>query len=257
MDSGTNQPEFLQREDGPALAFCRFMPDQAYGPTVVFLGGFRSDMQGSKALYLDESCRKRDQPFIRFDYSGHGQSAGDFEQGAIGVWFQDALAVVDQLTTGPLVLAGSSMGGWISLLVARARPARVKAIIGIAAAPDFTKDMVAQMTPAQYAVLMNEGRLLIPNHYSAEPYVITSRLIEDGPQHFLLEKSLDLQIPVKLIQGLKDEDVSWQTALRIKDALNAGGNQDVEILSVEEGSHRLNRPEDLALIDLQVQKVSF
>ncbi len=253
----TDQCDFLRRTDAPVLAFSRFQPEKPVGPTVVFLGGFRSDMQGSKALFLDEVCRHRGQPFIRFDYRGHGRSGGVFEEGTIGLWFQDALAVIDELTSGPLVLVGSSMGGWISLLTARARPERISGLVGIAAAPDFTKDIEAQMTAEQKAVLWQDGILRIPNHYSDEPYVITRALIEDGPAHFLLEKPLALQFPVRLVQGMRDDDVPWQTAFRIKNTLHEGGNMDVEVLLVEEGNHRLSRPEDLTLIDAQVRALSL
>jgi pimeloyl-ACP methyl ester carboxylesterase len=252
----TDQCDFLQRTGAPALAFSRFQPEKPVGPTVVFLGGFRSDMQGSKALFLDETCRLRGQPFVRFDYRGHGRSGGMFEEGTIGLWFQDALTVIDELTSGPLVLVGSSMGGWISLLAARARPERIRGLVGIAAAPDFTKDMEAQMTAEQRSALRWDGILHIPNHYSDEPYVITRALIEDGPTHFLLEKPLALRLPVRLVQGMKDNDVPWQTAFRIKKALHDGGSEDVEVLLVEEGNHRLSRPEDLILIDAQVQALS-
>lgn len=256
MPDLTNLPAFLRQDSAPALAYQRFAPEGAALPTVVFLGGFRSDMQGSKALYLDEACRARQQPFLRFDYRGHGQSEGAFEEGCIGLWFDDALRVIDELTQGPLVLAGSSMGGWIGLLVARARPERVQGFIGIAAAPDFTKDMSAGLNDAQRAAIAREGVVRIPNHYSDEPYVITQRLLEDGPAHYLLENPLELRIPVRLLQGMRDEDVPWQTAFRIKSALAAGGHDDVEVLLIEEGNHRLSRPEDLALLDAQVRRLS-
>lgn len=256
MPDSTVTPLFLQQEGLPALAYQRFVPENAAGPGVVFLGGFRSDMQGGKALYLDHACRQRRQPFLRFDYRGHGQSEGAFAEGCIGLWFQDALRIIDTLTQGPLVLAGSSMGGWIGLLVARARPARVRGFIGIAAAPDFTKEIAAQLTPEQRGTIDREGLIRVPNHYSDDPYVITKTLLEDGPAHFLLEKPLALQTPVRLLQGMQDEDVPWQTAFRIKKALNDGGNEDVEVLLVEEGNHRLSRDEDLALIDAQVRALS-
>lgn len=149
------------------------------------------------------------------------------------------------------------MGGWISLLAARARPERVCGLLGIAAAPDFTKDIETQMTAEQRTVLRLNGVLRVPNHYSDEPYVITQGLIEEGAAHFLLEKPLALRFPVRLVQGMKDEDVPWQTAFRIKNALHEGGNEDVEVLLVEEGNHRLSRPEDLALIDAQVRALSI
>lgn len=256
MSDLTNSPAFLQQAGLPALAYQHFASESTDLPTVAFLGGFRSDMQGSKALYLDDACRARQQPFIRFDYRGHGQSEGVFEEGCIGLWFQDALRVIDELTQGPLVLVGSSMGGWIGLLAARARPERVRGFIGIAAAPDFTKDMGAGLSDEQRAVIAREGIIRIPNHCSDDPYVITKLLLDDGPAHYLLENPLELRIPVRLLQGMKDEDVPWQTAFRIKNALASGGHDDTEVLLVEEGNHRLSRPEDLALLDAQVRALS-
>jgi pimeloyl-ACP methyl ester carboxylesterase len=252
----TEQPSFLRRTGQPALAYQQFQPQKADLPTVVFLGGYRSDMNGSKALYLDDTCRAQGQPFLRFDYRGHGQSEGLFEEGTIGLWFSDALAVIDELTSGPLILVGSSMGGWIGLLVARARPERVQGFIGIAAAPDFTKDMEAGMTEAQKLVMARDGVVRIPNHYSDEPYTITQALIQDGPDHFLLDKPLAMRFPVRLLQGMKDEDVPWQTAFRIKNALEEGGHEDAKVLLVEEGNHRLSRPEDLAMLAEQVAALS-
>lgn len=252
----TNSPAFLRQQGLPALAYQRFASADASLPTIVFLGGFRSDMQGSKALYLDDACRARQQPFLRFDYRGHGQSEGLFEDGCIGLWFQDALRLIDELTQGPLVLVGSSMGGWIGLLVARARPKRVQGFIGIAAAPDFTKEMRAGLSAAQSEVIARDGIIRIPNHYSDDPYVITKLLLDDGPAHYLLENPLELRVPVRLLQGMKDEDVPWQTAFRIKNALSEGGNDDVEVLLIEEGNHRLSRPEDLDLLDAQVRALS-
>ncbi len=252
----TNSPLFLRTDGMPALAYHRFAPADASLPSVVFLGGFRSDMQGSKALYLDDACRARQQPFLRFDYRGHGQSEGLFEEGCIGLWLQDALRVIDELTQGPLVLVGSSMGGWIGLLVARARPERVQGFIGIAAAPDFTKEMSAGLNDEQRAIVAREGVIRIPNHYSDEPYVITKLLLDDGPAHYLLENPLEWRFPVRLLQGMKDDDVPWQTAFRIKSALADGGNDDADVLLIEEGNHRLSRPEDLALLDAQVRALS-
>ncbi len=248
----TNSPVFLRPAGAPALAYQRFAPENSSLPTVVFLGGFRSDMQGSKALYLDDACRARQQPFLRFDYRGHGQSEGAFEEGCIGLWFEDALRVIDELTQGPLVLVGSSMGGWIGLLVARARPSRVQGFIGIAAAPDFTKEMKAGLSDEELAIVARDGVIRIPNHYSDDPYIITKLLLDDGPAHYLLENPLELRVPVRLLQGMKDADVPWQTAFRIKQALSDGGNDNVEVLLIEEGNHRLSRPEDLDLLDAQV-----
>jgi pimeloyl-ACP methyl ester carboxylesterase len=193
---------------------------------------------------------------LRFDYRGHGQSEGAFEDGCIGLWFQDALRVIDTLTQGPLVLAGSSMGGWIGLLVARARPERVQGFVGIAAAPDFTKDIGATLDDAQKEIIRRDGVIRVPNHYSDDPYVISKLLLEDGPAHYVLEKPLALRLPVRLLQGMKDEDVPWQTAFRIKNALADAGHEDAEVLLVEDGDHRLSRPEDLSLLDAQVRALS-
>ncbi len=249
-------PEFLTQPGQPALAY-HFTPAVAPDlPTVVFLGGFKSDMNGTKAQFLEQTCRARGQAYLRFDYRGHGQSEGAFTQGCIGLWFEDALRIIDERTQGPLLLVGSSMGGWIGLLVARAGAARLKAFIGIAAAPDFTKEIWQGLDEAQLKTLMAQGVVYIPHAYGQEPYVITKLLLEDGGRHFLLEGALALMLPVRLLQGMHDNDVPWQTAFRIKKALQEGGNQDVEVLLVEDGDHRLSREADLALLDQQVRLLS-
>lgn len=248
------KPQLLQRPGAPALAYSRYQPADTDYPTVLFLGGFRSDMQGSKALYLDQTCRTRGQPFIRFDYRGHGFSGGVFEQGTVGLWLEDALDVLDQLTSGPVLPVGSSMGGWIGLLLARHRPARVCGFVGIAAAPDFTREIWDErMSPSERQTMRQKGFIQVPNHYSAEPYVITRALIEDGPQHFILENAPLIHGPVHLVQGMKDEDVVWQTAPRLQTALEKAGNAPVHVHFIEDGNHRLSRPDDLALIDTLVQ----
>lgn len=252
---------FLSQPGAPRLAY-HYSPALEYtaqghtSPTVVFLGGYRSDMNGAKAVYLEQMCRARGQAYLRFDYRGHGQSEGVFEEGCIGLWFADALRIIDACTQGPVVLVGSSMGGWIGLLVARARPQRITGFIGIAAAPDFTKDMQAGLRADQLETLMQKGVVRIPNHYSDEPYTITKLLLEDGPQHFLLTGPLALTMPVRLLQGMRDDDVPWQTAFRIQNALQQGGLADVAVLLIEEGNHRLSRDEDLALLDQQVRQLS-
>ncbi len=214
-------------------------------PGVVFMGGYRSDMEGTKALFLEEECRARGQSYIRFDYGGHGQSGGAFKDGTIGAWLDDALAVIDQLTSGPLILAGSSMGGWISLLCALARPGRIKGVIGLAAAPDFTREVKEKMTDGHRAQMAAKGYFEEPNDYSDEPYIFTQKLLEDGERHCLLDRAVDLAIPVRLIQGKQDADVPWQKAERIRDALTA---PDTEVILIETGDHRLSRPEDLGVL---------
>ncbi|QQG36339.1 MAG: alpha/beta hydrolase [Micavibrio aeruginosavorus] len=248
------KPHFLQRTDGPMVAYCRYQPVDTKHPAVLFLGGFRSDMQGSKALYLDQACRAREQPFVRFDYRGHGLSGGDFKQGTIGLWLKDALDILDQLTAGPVVLVGSSMGGWIGLLLARCRPARICGFIGVAAAPDFTRGIWDErMSAEDRKIMQQQGFIQVPNHYGAEPYVITQSLIEDGARHYILETPPLIGGQIHLVQGMKDEDVVWRTASRLQAALEQAGNPSVQVHFVEEGNHRLSRPDDLVLIDRLVQ----
>jgi pimeloyl-ACP methyl ester carboxylesterase len=232
----------LDRGDDVELAWTR---QDGNGPTVVFLPGFRSDMTGDKAVALAAFCAGRDQAMVRFDYSGHGSSGGRFEDGTIGHWAEDALAVIDRLSEGPLVLVGSSMGGWIALLAARARPDRIAALVGIAAAPDFTEALMWEaMTFDEHATLMRDGVLHAPGQYG-EPYPITRALIEDGRTHLLLNRPIAIECPVRLLHGQRDADVPWEMALRISEQVTS---HDVEVVLVKDGHHRLSRPQDLALL---------
>jgi pimeloyl-ACP methyl ester carboxylesterase len=232
----------LDRGDGIELAWAR---QEGRGPTVVFLPGFRSDMTGDKATALAAFCADRGQAMLRFDYSGHGVSGGRFEVGTIGRWTDDALAVIDRLTEGPLVLVGSSMGGWIALLAALARPDRVAALIGIAAAPDFTEALMWRaMTAERRTSLMRDGVMHRPSQYG-EPYPITRALIEDGRTRLLLNAPIALDCPVRLLHGQDDPDVPWELALRIAERVTGS---DVQVILVKDGDHRLSRPQDLALL---------
>lgn len=240
----TNRAEdasILEREDGSTIAY-----HQSSGkhPGVIFLTGFKSDMTGSKATALENYCQNRGQAFLRFDYTGHGQSSGQFIDGSIGQWADDALYALDKLTEGPQVLVGSSMGGWIMLLTALKRPERVAGLVGIAAAPDFTEDLMwNQFSKDQQATLLEQGYVDLPNCYEdQEPYRITKKLIEDGRDQCVLTGELPLSMPIRLIQGIKDVDVPWQTAGRIMEKV---ASQDVEINYVKEGDHRLSEPHDL------------
>lgn len=207
--------KFLDTQQGRRIAYHK-TPGQ--GPWIVFLGGFKSDMGGTKAVHLETWAKARGQAFLRFDYSGHGESSGAFEDGAIGDWTEDAVAAIETLTEGPVVLVGSSMGGWISLLVQR-RVARVAGLVGIAAAPDFTEDsMWAGFDGDQRATLKSEGRVALPSEYG-DPYIITRRLIEDGRNHLVLRDPVAAFGPVRLLQGTEDADVSRETALRLLDHL--------------------------------------
>ena len=181
----------------------------------MFLPGFRSDMTGDKATALAAFCAERGLGMLRFDYSGHGASSGDFLDGTIGAWVADALAAIDVLTSGPLVLVGSSMGGWIALLAAMSRPERVAALVGVAGAPDFTQRLMWNpMTPAQRATLERDGVLHVPSQYG-EPTPITLKLIRDGTGHLVLTAPIPIHCPVRLLHGQADPDVPWELALRI------------------------------------------
>lgn len=235
---------FLKRKSAPDLAYSHYQGGDIL-PCVMFLGGFRSDMQGTKALYLEEQCQARGQSFIRFDYRGHGQSEGTFEEACISDWAQDAMDILNYCMAGPVILVGSSMGGWISLLLALKRPQSVRSIIGLAAAPDFTSWIEAEMSEDQQNMMKTQGYFELPNAYDDTPYVITRKLIEDGRRNIMLDKELDICVPVRLIQGRKDDDVPWQTAERIKKVLST---PDVKITYLAEADHRLSAPDQLAVI---------
>ena len=242
-------PEYLTTPQGRKIAY---QQTAGAGPGVVFLGGFRSDMTGTKAAFLQNWAARQGRAFLRFDYSGHGQSSGDFLEGAIGDWFEDALAVL-ALTTGLQVLVGSSMGGWIALLLARAVPARIAGLVGIAAAPDFTEDsMWAGFSESQRAKVMAKGQIAVPSDYSADPYVITRRLIEEGRQRLVLRAPLTLPFPVRLLQGDADVDVPMAVALRLFGHVTG---PDVRLALVKGADHRFSSPDCLALIVQSVAEV--
>jgi len=221
------------------------------GPGVVFLGGFKSDMGGVKALFLAEWAAARGRAFVRFDYSGHGQSGGVFEDGCIGDWLADAAAVLG-LTAGRQVLVGSSMGGWIALLLARAMPERVAGLVTVAAAPDFTEDSLwAGFSDAQRAAVL-AGHVDLPSDYGA-PYRITGRLIKDGRRHLVLRQRLDLPFPVRMLQGTADVDVPMERALLLLD--HATG-PDIRLTLVKGADHRFATPECLVMIGDAVDQVS-
>ncbi len=233
-------PSFVARPDGARIAFERSLGQT---PGVVFLGGFMSDMTGTKATALEEWCQEQDRAFVRFDYLGHGISSGRFEDGTIGRWTEDALAILDEATEGPQVLVGSSMGGWIALLAAVARPSRVAGIVGIAAAPDFTRHIwEEELDDDQRAAIERDGKVSIPSAYSEEGYVITQDLIGEADEHMLLDGTISLTCPVRLLHGLRDEAVSRETPLRLAEALES---TEVEVMFVKDGDHRLSEPQDI------------
>ena len=238
----TEQTGRLDRGDGVELAWALL---SGRAPTVVFLPGFNSDMAGIKATALRDHCAASGQAMLRLDYSGHGVSGGAFTYGSIGRWTADARTVIDAVTKGPLLLVGSSMGGWIMLHIALARPDRVFGCVGIAAAPDFTETMMwDSMMPAERTKLADVGHIDVPSDYG-EPYRITRLLIEEGRKQLLLGAPVALDIPIRLLQGQRDDDVPWETALKLAERLTG---PDVQVTLIKDGEHRLSRPRDLALL---------
>lgn len=228
---------------GTAIAYRR---SPGTGPGLVFLTGFRSDMSGNKAVALERWAREEGRAFVRFDYHAHGLSGGNWEDGSIGRWRDDALAVLDQLTDGPQMLVGSSMGGWIALLLALARPERVAGLLAIAPAPDFTERMVRpRLGPAQREALERDGRFIAPSAYDPAGYPITRHLLDEARAHLLLGGPIPIRCPVRLLHGQCDPDIPWQTSLDLAAALES---KDVQTTLVKDGDHRLSRDGDLALM---------
>lgn len=237
-------PDFLTLPDR-RLAYQRQLGTKA-GSGVIFLGGYASDMTGTKASFLAERCAESRCSYLRFDYRGHGQSEGDFKEGTIGAWLDDTLAVFQQLTEGPQIIVGSSMGGWIALLLALKHPERVKACVGIAAAPDFTEELMWQrLKPAQRLQLEQDGLIYDEDAPPDHRIPLTLKLVEEGRQHLLLHNIINISCPIRLLQGLRDTEVPWQYALRITRNVMS---QDVQVHYIKDGDHRLSKPDDLHLL---------
>jgi len=216
------------------------------GPGVVFLGGFASDMTGTKASFLAERCKAQGCDYLRFDYRGHGHSGGDFRESTLGDWLEDTLAAFDTLTNGPQIVVGSSMGGWLALLLAMQRPERVKALVGVAAAPDFTEDLIwLRLSLAQRTQLERDGFIYDETMPPEEQAPVTLKLIEEARRHLLLHRIIPVTCPVHLLQGMDDAEVPWQHALRILENIEHG---DVRATFIKDGNHRLSRPQDLAAL---------
>ena len=236
----TDSLQHLVGGDNPRLAYRAVA---GTNPTVVWLGGFHSDMTGTKAQVLADQAQATGGGYLRFDYFGHGESDGDFAEGTITRWREDALRVIDELTEGPLVLVGSSMGGWLACLAAVARPARVKAMVLIAPAPDFTeKLMEPELPPEAKAAIARDGFWTRPSDYDDGGYPITRTLLEDGARWSILPGPVPIDIPVRILQGGVDPDVPWTHALELANALNS---DDVVFTLIKDGDHRLSRPQDL------------
>jgi pimeloyl-ACP methyl ester carboxylesterase len=223
-------------------------------PGIVWLGGFRSDMTGTKASYLADWAKKEGRSFLRFDYSGHGASDGDFEDGSISAWLADALAAFDALTEGPKILVGSSMGAWIATLLALRRPTRIAGIVFIAPAPDFTEELIwPSLGEEARRTLIAEGRIVNPSAYADEPTIITRRLIEDGRKHLVLGTRIAIAAPIRILHGMADPDVPWRHALRFAEAI---ASEDLTVTLIKGGDHRLSTERELARLVASIRSLS-
>ncbi|MGI9316004.1 MAG: alpha/beta hydrolase [bacterium] len=239
----TQSPHHLVSPAGENLAYFH---SNGKSPGVIFLGGFKADMSGTKATILSKWCFDQGLQFTRFDYSGHGQSQGRFVDGSIGRWLADSLLIVDKITEGPQVIVGSSMGAWLMLLVALRRPERVAALFGIAAAADFTENLIwKNLDDTQRNSLAESGKIDQPSSYQDEPYPVTMHLIEEARSHLLLEDSIPISCPVRLVHGQSDVDVPWQTSIKIGEKLTS---DDVQIHLVKDVEHRFSRAQDIQFI---------
>lgn len=237
------RPERLTLADRTILAYHR---QPGARPGVLFLGGFTSDMTGAKATTLDAWCRVRGQAFVRFDYSGHGASSGRFADGTIGRWAEEAVAVLDRLTEGPQILVGSSMGAWVMLLAALARPERIAGLLGLACAVGFTRYLLWDRLDDRLRERLRRERVIsLPSPYG-EPYIIALNLIEEAERHRLLDgPELPIHGPVRLIHGMSDADVPWRTSIEVARKL---ASPDVRVILVKDGEHTLSREQDLRLL---------
>jgi len=234
------EPLKLKRGAENFIAYNRHHQKNKIFPEVLFLGGFKSDMRGTKATYLQNLCQSRGQTVTCFDYFGHGISSGNFTQGTIGRWLSDTLAIIDEVTEGPLVLIGSSMGGWLMTLAALARPERIHGLIGIASAPDFTEELIwASLTESQRLSFVSQGIIQAPSQYENQGFPITLQLVEEGRSHLILPRELPIQCPVHLIHGDSDKDVPPELSLRLAKNIQS---DHVTLTFIKGGDHRLNTP---------------
>jgi pimeloyl-ACP methyl ester carboxylesterase len=251
----TGQPAEFFEHDGVRIAYCR---RSGLTPGIVWLGGFRSDMRGTKAETLDAWCARRGRAFLRFDYSGHGESSGSFRDGTISRWLGESLTAFDRFTEGPQVLVGSSMGAWIALRMAaeldrKDERERIAGLVLVAPAPDFTEALLEpRLTQLQRRALEEKGYFEEPSAYSEEPDIYTRALIEDGRCNRVLEGIIPLHCPVHVLHGMNDADVPYGHALRLLEHLPAS---DVTLTLVRDGDHRLSRPQDLEMLIRAVEGI--
>jgi pimeloyl-ACP methyl ester carboxylesterase len=258
-DASGPQPAFLEVGKDRAARSIAVRARPGGAPGLFWLGGFHSDMQGIKAIALDAWAAEQDRACVRFDYSGHGESGGDFIDGTIGRWLEDSVAVFEQFCAGPQVVIGSSMGGWIALLLAREianRPesrASLAGLVLIAPAPDFTEQLMWNgFSPEIQQEIQTQGFWLRPSQYG-DPYPITRALIEEGRNHLLLGSAINVGCPVRILQGAQDPDVPWRHAFALTQRLPS---DDVVLTMIQDGDHRLSRPQDIARIIAAVAEIS-
>jgi pimeloyl-ACP methyl ester carboxylesterase len=251
-------PTFIEVGEGAAARRIAVRARPGAAPGLFWLGGFHSDMQGTKALALDEWAAGHGRACVRFDYSGHGESGGAFIDGTIGRWLEESVAVFDRICRGPQVVIGSSMGGWMALLLAReiarraASPASLAGLVLIAPAPDFTEQLMWNgFSPEVRNEIETTGVWLRPSQYG-EPYPITRALIEEGRNHLLLGSAIEVGCPVRILQGAQDPDVPWQHAFALTHRLPS---DDVVLTMIQDGDHRLSRPQDIARIIAAVAEI--
>jgi len=236
-------PKFFNEGPETRIAYQKL---SGSSPGIIFLGGFMSDMFGTKATEIYKFCKKTKKSFLRFDYLGHGQSSGSFQDGTIGKWRNNAISILDHLTTGPQILIGSSMGAWIMMLTAIAKPKRIRALIGLASAPDFTTQLLLKtLSKVQLAKLKREGQIKIASEYSDEPYLITRNLFDESKRHCILGKKVKIHCPIRLLHGLKDKDVPPLFSLRLANNIVS---KDITVTFIKNGDHRLSDKNSLKQI---------
>jgi pimeloyl-ACP methyl ester carboxylesterase len=251
-------PTFIALGQGSASRRIAVRARAGGSPGLFWLGGFKSDMMGTKAVALDAWAAERHRACVRFDYSGNGESGGDFIDGTIGRWLEESVAVFEQFCAGPQVVIGSSMGGWMALLLARelarrqADRASLAGLVLIAPAPDFTEELMwKRFSPQARHDIETRGVWLRPSEYG-EPYPITRALIEEGRRHLLLGSAIEVGCPVRILQGAQDPDVPWRHAFALAHRLPA---DDVVLTMIQDGDHRLSRPQDVARIIAAVAEI--
>lgn len=252
-DTALPPPDRLDRPDGGYIAYRRHIGKAANMPGVVFIHGLRSDMDGGKAERLHEFCAARSQSFVRFDCRGHGQSSGVFEDTVLSQWADDAALVIDNLTEGPQIVVGSSMGGWLMLLTGLARPDRVSGLVGIAAAPDFTSRFREELSDDDKAALERDGQIGRPTPYDPHPYVFTKALLDDGDACAVLKGAFPFNGRIRLLHGMLDDSVPWELSLEIA---SQASTPDVRVHLIKDGDHRLSRESDLRQLCQAVAELS-